>query len=300
MNCITAGNVMVQLFLQTQPKYLLNNKKLQYLLCVAQMASLYGGEPLFDDDIRNLKNGFSLEQIADKFIYNRAIQEGKVADKSLSLSSDSFVLPYSSKALYELKEKISEEDKNLLIEVFVRFGSYKEETLCNLLNEFQPLRELPLWDFISKDSIIAFLKSAVNSDDFKDNGVLSFCVDSVVSCENDISKPQEPVVEEIQEVVENTQESVEVEQVAVSVPGPAPVMRDVLKERLSQGLTSFVTGKTYSVYIETVKEKPVKDVMILALKNNVRVAGVLNKVSDTLYCYTFVGVPSNIKITVDF
>ena len=121
VDCITAGNVMVHLFMQTQPQYRLTNKKLQYLLCVAQMMSLSMGRPLFEAEMRNLKNDFTLEPIADTFAHNTDIQVGCMVDRKLAYSHEDFVIPYSRRKLYEIKEAISEEEQWVLVETFIRF-----------------------------------------------------------------------------------------------------------------------------------------------------------------------------------
>ncbi len=299
MNCVTAGNVMVQLFLQTQPKYHLNNKKLQYLLCIAQLASLRCGKVLFDETIRNMKSGFALEKIADSFFSHSAIQEGGWADKTLKKSWDEFKIPFTTKKIYSFNEELIDEEKKLLIFVFIKFGTYKEETLCSFLNGFSSLRDLPIWEDISNDFILDFFKRT-DTEGLVDesNEVFRFCNAYHSHINKEVEKAEKVIVSDETKSEKNKI----LDEVKVDVaPAVVPVVKkDVLKEYLSATSQVCCVGKKYSVYVETFPDKPVKDVVVIALYNNKRVKGVLKKVNDTLFCYSFAGVPSNVKISVDF
>ena len=92
LSCVAAGNAFVQLFLQSNVKYELSNRKLQYLLCIAQMARLSCGKVLFNEDIKNQKYEFTLDCIADNFVYNSNIIDGTVKNVMLDVSERGLTL----------------------------------------------------------------------------------------------------------------------------------------------------------------------------------------------------------------
>ncbi len=296
MECVTAGNLLVHLFFQTKPKYLLSNKKLQYLLCIAQLVSVSSGRFLFADSMRNLKNGFVLEIIADTFMCNSYIQEGTTADRKMNMVSSDLHLPYSKKKLYEIKENVSEEDKALLIDVFINFGAYKEETLRKLLNEFHQLRNVPLWSYVSPEDISSFFEKAFYNNgsgvqELKSNKIFILCQESH---NNAFAKKYvEPI---------NT----DIEPISTAVISDVPITASdkvvsrvcLLEPFLSLNLNTFVTDKKCRIYIET--EKVLQDVIIVALKDQSRVYGELKQLNKNIYCYSFVSTPSDIKVYCKF
>lgn len=74
------------------------------------MSRLSCGKVLFNDDIKNPKNEFTIDCIADNFVYNSNIVDGKVKNAVLDISEDSLTLPCKTRRIYELKEALSEED----------------------------------------------------------------------------------------------------------------------------------------------------------------------------------------------
>lgn len=293
MNCVTAGNVMVQLFSQTQPKYHLNNKKLQYLLCIAQFVSLRCGRVLFDGNIRNLKNGFAVEKVADSFISHSAIQEGIAADKALKRSCEDFKIPFSAKKIYSISEELSDEDKRLLTSVFIRFGAYNEESLHKLLNGFTPLRNQPVWEDIPNEVVVDVLTDRVSHGgaSLVNNEVFDFCneyFEKEMKVEPSQPEPMvtPPVVEPVPIVIPEVVPEV-----------VKPVRKDILKKYIHLSEKACTVGKEYVVYIESLPEKPVRDV-IVATSNDDRIKGNLKQISDTLYCYSFNNVLDDIKIFV--
>lgn len=284
MDCITAGNIMVHLFMQTQPKYFLNNQKLQYLLCIAQMASLHSGQPLFDEPIRNLRSNLSIEKIADTFMRNLPIQEGLHKKTALNMRREDFAVPYTSKRLYAIKESFSEEEKNLLIDVFIRFGAYSEKTLCKALNELKPLRSTPVWSYIGPKKLQELLTSQAVPTSLENNEIFSFC------------RPQfsETISHE-----ETAEVSVQEGESSATVPENAFELAGILKAHTFNGLNTIRAGQKYTLYTETLPNKPIKDIIVLNSQNNQRLSGKLQKISDRIYCYSFIGVPADIKISID-
>ena len=74
------------------------------------MSRLSCGKVLFNDDIKNQKYEFTIDCIADNFVYNSNIVDGKVKNAVLDISEDSLTLPCKTRRIYELKEALSEED----------------------------------------------------------------------------------------------------------------------------------------------------------------------------------------------
>ncbi len=320
MDCITAGNVMVHLFMQTQPQYRLTNKKLQYLLCAAQMLSLSMGHPLFAAEMRNLKNDFALEPIADTFINNKDIQEGVAVDRGLTYSHGDFVLPYSRKKLYEIKETISEEEQWVLVETFIRFGGYQESSLCGALNRMAPLRRLPILTYVTLDAVSEFLELARSNPDMcPGNPIVLACQEvreSVSDAEAAADEPDEVAQpetgEDVGAIVASADEATDdapedtpnaVAEENADVVGPVvtvpPVCLNLLKGHTGGHLEQLVVGKRYSMYVETVPGGPEPVVTVLAVDGNAPVTGELSRVSECVYCYSFLGVASDVKITLD-
>ena len=316
MDCITAGNVMVHLFMQTQPQYRLTNKKLQYLLCVAQMLSLSMGRPLFEAEMRNLKNDFTLEPIADTFAHNTDIQAGCTVDRRLAYSYEDFVIPYSRRKLYEIKEAVSEEEQWVLVETFIRFGGYKEASLCEALNRMSPLRRLPILTYVPHAAVSKFLELAAENPQLcPDNPIVLACQEVVESAQGaeaevtdgpvaDTTQPNG--VEEQDEVAVAPAEDVGGHEVA-DILEPAkdegaevvvPVCLNLLKGHTAGHLERLMVGKRYSMYVETVPGGPVPVVTVLSDDGDSPVAGELSRVTESVYCYSFAGVAANVKIVV--
>lgn len=287
--------------MQTKPKYYLNNKKLQYLLCIAKMTGINNGIQLFDEPIRNLKNNFALEKIADNFTRAYPIQEGTTKGAALGLTYDELTLPYSCKRIYDVKESINEEEKQLLMNVFVRFGAYSEKDLCRLLNEFKPLRNLPIWSYISIDELTDFLKGT--GDIYNKNEIFLFCN------ENQVSAVIDDVVEEAatcQPVVSAVKDANIIATSTVStsiepVKGKNNIQEfvSILTNRLTTGLKETIAGKQYSLYIEAPPQILLKNINIISSKDNLQVMGNLKQINHGLYCYSFIGVASDIKVSID-
>ena len=174
MNCVNAGNVLVHLFLQAETHYLLTNKKLQYLLIIGQMSRLACGQRLFDDDIRNFKNGFVLDAIGNTFMTGSAIVSGSTKDAALQYLPEGFVLPFTNKRVFEITEMPSDADRQLLIDVFLAFGAYQESTLCSYLNGLKGLRSAPLFSVLPEAKIGRYLVGAVSKEQAVQNPVLGF------------------------------------------------------------------------------------------------------------------------------
>lgn len=284
MDCITAGNIMVHLFMQTQPKYFLNNQKLQYLLCVAQIAALQSGQPLFDEPIRNLRSNLSIEKVADTFMRNLPIQEGLHKKTALNMRREDFAVPYTAKRLYAIKESFSEEEKHLLIDVFVRFGAYSEKALCKALNELKPIRSQPVWSYIGPNKLQELLTSQDIQPMLANNEIFDFC-------RSQLAETVSP--EETTDASEPTEGNV------APVPVPTFELEGILKTHAFNSLNTIHTGKKYTLYTETVPNKPIKDIVVLNTRTNQRLSGTLQKISDRMYCYSFIGVPADIKVTID-
>ena len=300
VNCITAGNVLVQLFLQTQPKYLLNNSKLQYLLCIAQMSRLSYGETLFDDDMRNFKHSFVLDVISDNFVCNSAIVEGTCVNDSIDASDKDLVIPYSKQKIYALKEPVSESDKELLIRVFINFGSYNEKTLCNMLKAFGLLEIAPLFGEVPKDMFKKVLFPECCCENIIDNKVYLFCKNEFITHSANekelLVAPNEDIPDEsVRDDNQNeglAPESLESESDCESA---IEYKQDVLKK--VDSISTISKGKNYCVLIEVDSNKIVKDVYVFSLLKNKRIKGTLVQLNNNLYRYSFVGVASDIRIT---
>lgn len=74
------------------------------------MSRLSCGKLLFNDDIKNQKYEFTIDCIADTFVYNSNIVDGKVKNTVLDISEDSLALPYRTRRIYDIKEPLSDED----------------------------------------------------------------------------------------------------------------------------------------------------------------------------------------------
>ena len=277
LNCITAGNVLVQLFLQTKPKYCLTNRKLQYLLIIAQMTRLNNGEEFFEDDIRNFKHTFTIDTIADAFMSSSNLVEGKTVNKPLDLSCDNFNIPYKCSRIYEITEELNEKDKKLLINIFVKFGAYDEEALCGLLNSFSPLKDLPLYSAIPKSSITEFFSNDNNTKAFENNSIFQFCEEEFSPLEPDENEAQQK--------------------------GPVPNIKTIFKSGVLKqysSLKNIVVGKNYSVLIETDSSRIINEVCIVSRNTQEKVPGTLHKINDTLYSFNFIGIPSDINISIKY
>lgn len=74
------------------------------------MSRLSCGKVLFNDDIKNQKYEFTIDCIADTYVYNSNIVDGKVKNDILDISQESLTLPFKTRRIYEIKETLSEED----------------------------------------------------------------------------------------------------------------------------------------------------------------------------------------------
>lgn len=283
LSCVAAGNAFVQLFLQAKPVYRLSNRKLQYLLCIAQMSHLSCGKVLFGEDIKNQKYEFTIDCIADTFVYNRNIVEGMVKNEVLGISEDSLSLPFQTRKIYEINEPLSDEDKALIIKVFIRFGGYDETYLRDKLNEFVSLRSLTLFNEIPKEAITDFFVTSFDNKADNSNEIFAFIKDVYVE-EKSITEtaPTEETAEE-------------------PVAEKNPVFEPVSSQYL-EGISSInntTVGKEYSILIELLNEMTLKNVSVLSVKDNSMINGTFKKITDRLYSFTFMGVPSDIKIAVN-
>ena len=296
MECVTAGNLFVHLFFQTEPKYQLSNKKLQYLLCIAQFASISAGRTLYSDNIRNLKNSFVLEVIADTFMCNSLIHEGISYECKMNYTCSDFRLPYSRRKLYEIKENITAEDKELITTVFIHFGAFKETSLCKMLNEFVELRSVPLWAYVSPDDIAAFFQNAFSDEttiqtNLRNNKVFALCKElhnKTYALNNTESEQNTNLV------ASNTSVA------PVTIPKPPVPKHNYLEPYLAKSLDKLTVGKLYCLYIETSTGKILKDVELISLKNNNRIRGKLLQIHPNLYSYSFEGVASDIKVVFKY
>lgn len=174
MDCIDAGNVLVHLFLQTKTHYVLTNRKLQYLLVIAQLSRMACGGTLFDDDLKNYKHGFGIEVIGNNFMSASDIVSGTAKDVPIVYDASDFVLPFTGKRIFEIGTMPTDEDRKLLIDVFLAFGAFREESLGQLLGSFKELKREPLFKIISKDKLRRFILSACKSKKYNGNLVLEF------------------------------------------------------------------------------------------------------------------------------
>ena len=110
---------------------------------------------------------------------------------NFEISSSLLLIKSSCVLLYEIKEALSDEDKALLIKVFIAFGSYDEALLRDKLNEFILLRQLTLFNEIPKETITAFLIASFTNDGFSSNEIFSFIKDYYIS--------ENPVTEDVSE-----------------------------------------------------------------------------------------------------
>ncbi len=291
MDCITAGNVMVHLFMQTQPKYRLTNKKLQYLLCVAQMLSLSAGRPLFEDEMRNLKNDFILEPVADKFINNRNIQEGVTENRAIDYGHDDFILPFTKKKIYEINGTVSKEDEWILVETFIRFGGYSESSLRDELNRLAPLRQQPTLSFVAHETVSEFLEAV------KANPAL--CPDNVIvlTC-NEFAENAVAATTAVE-----THDVSAMGKVGPVVAAPPVVRLSLLKKHVECHLEKLAVGQWYSMYVETAPGAAAPTVTAFVSDDNAAVQGVLgvlHQVTETVYCYSFAVMASDITVVLDF
>lgn len=277
MNCVDAGNALVHLFLQTKTQYFLSNKKLQYLLIIAQMARLSLGQSLFDAEIRNVKTGFVLDEIADKFVSNSAIVEGKTNSMVIGGKPSDFVLPYTNKKIFAISSLPSEEEKRLLIDVFLSFGAFEEAALCKLLNQFKGLRNTPYFKTVEKDSVKKYIVDSLKANRYLNNPVFDFI----------------KAVRAEQLFTSNAEEGTAVQTIA-AVP-PQAQMPGVLKNLT--GVKSVIVGKQYTVFVEVPNPRCTCHITVTALKLNQHISGVLKRLTDTLYSFSFVSVASDIKIS---
>ena len=282
LSCVAAGNAFVQLFLQSKTRYELSNRKLQYLLCIAQMTRLNCGKVLFNEDIKNQKYEFTIDCIADNFVYNRNIVDGTVKNAVLDIPEDNLTLPYETRRIYEIKEPLSDEDKALIISVFINFGGFNEILLRDKLNEFLPLRNLSLFNEIPKETITDFFVSSFENEAFNSNEVFTF-VKGIYIEENsatEVIPEEEPAVEFIEE-----EKSI-----------PEAISVEYLKDISS--IDNVSVRKEYSVLVEFLDDTCINDILVLSIRDNSPVNGTFKKITDRLYSFTFVGVPSDIKISV--
>lgn len=346
MNCVDAGNVLVHLFLQTKTKYVLTNRKLQYLLMIAQMARLAQGQVLFEDDIRNFKRGFVLDVIGDTFMSGTEIVSGSANDMSLNYSPSDFVLPYTKKKIYEIEEMPTDEERDLLIKVFLAFGAYNENTLCQLLNKFTAFRRTTFFKAVEKEFIRTTLIEMADKGSFANNVLFDFIKEQrtatlcpaeaeaqeahepvpevtpalVVSKTQEapeavpatIPAPVEPEVQEAHELIpestpapaasaveEACSEQKEVPEAAPAAvtPPPVPVVPFRPTLRKVRSLNNIVIGKQYSILVEVPSVDYECHIVVSTVGSGRELATVRSKLSDTMYCFSFVGVAENVKIS---
>lgn len=283
MNCVDAGNVFVHLFSQTKTRYILTNKKLQYLLIIAQMAQLACSKTLFDDDIRNFKNGFVLDSIADNFVSSAAIVNGISKNMPIEGEFSDFVLPYSNKKIFRISNLPTEEEKRLLIKVFLSFGAYSEEMLGYFLNGFRPLRDSPSFKVVSKKRIRSFLLDAVAKGLYANNALFEFIKTEYTESKSRMKKPAQQV------------------QVAAKAEAKS---KEIIEETFASGilkdlasLRAITVGKKYSVLVEVPSSRCSCQVSVKIPSLDLCLPGVLEKVTSTLYRYTFDGVAADIKVS---
>ena len=247
------------------------------------MSRLSCGKVLFNEDIKNQKYEFTIDCIADTFVYNSNIVDGKVNNNILDFSVETLILPYKSRRIYEIKEPLSDDDKDLLIKVFITFGGCDEVLLRDKLNEFTLLRELSLFNEIPKAAITDFFINSFDNKMFNENEIFGFIQDIYIN-ENSVSF--EVPVEKPTVVRKRTKS-----------PKSETISTEILKDVSStEGTFAY---KEYSVLIELIKDMSIKDVCVLSLKDNSPIKGTFKKITDRLYSFSFIGVPSDIKITVN-
>lgn len=304
MDCVDAGNILVHLYLQTKTRYALTNKKLQCLLIIAQMARLSQGSTLFADDIRNFRQSFVLDTIGNNFISDSEIVSGITNDMPIRYDISRFVLPYSKKKIYEIAQMPSDEDKSLLVSVFLRFGAYRENTLCKLLCDFKALRNTPAFSVIPKEKISTFFSVAVSGNQYVRNPIFNFVIEqcsdvegAADAAENNDLRP-EPVDTP---ATAPMSEPAPIEQ-PVPVLEKAPVAPICQPKAILKGLSSLqniVVGKQYSVLVELSSPTYDCQITVLALSSNKHIDVARKRISDTLYRFTFVGIASDIKISAN-
>ena len=171
----------------------------------------------------------------------------------------------------------------MIIKVFIRFGGYDEAALRDKLNDFVPLRNLTLFNEIPKEAITDFFVSSLDSEEYGSNEVFTFI--------KDIYMGEKPVTE-VAPI-----EKPEFEPNIEKKPSVEPVSSQYLNGISSIDKTSV--GKEYSILIELFNEMTLKNVSVLSVKDNSMINGTFRKITDRLYSFTFMGVPSDIKIAVN-
>ena len=296
MDCVDAGNVLVHLFLQTKTHYVLTNKKLQYLLIIAQMSRLSQGRTLFEDDIRNFKQSFVLDTIGNNFLAGTEIVSGKAIDKPINYDISTLVLPYSKKKIYEISQMPPKEDKDLLVGVFLAFGAYQEKTLCRLLCEFKALRNVPAFSVVSKDKIQGFFTDVFSKNKLVNNPVFVFIkerrLESTLVTERPESSVPKPIPADTVTPAPTEKADVASEDASVTCPTrPQAVLKGL------SSLQNIVAGKQYSVFVELPAPKLDCQVSVVSVASNESLSVIRKRLSDTVYRFTFIGIASDIKIS---
>ena len=132
-NVINLAKYMIQLFYKTDKKYHCSRTKIEKLLSIAYVISAKNGYVLFGDKISvnhcgtgiPVLAGFILSDIIIADNTNKRIEQNEIKDD----------IPYPK--IYKENEDLSDEDKKIITDVFLRFGAYDTKKLGNEIDVFK-------------------------------------------------------------------------------------------------------------------------------------------------------------------
>lgn len=135
---VGAANFIIQHFIKCDGTYSCSKTKLEKLLAIANLKFLKDGRQIFDNAILTRRCGVGIDIEFPRYLCGDVVIGTSSVEHESKIELDCFQpdLPYSS--IYDTYVNIlSNEEKDVLREVFFTFGGYKRETLGEWLNEFK-------------------------------------------------------------------------------------------------------------------------------------------------------------------
>lgn len=174
------ANYLVQFFIKCNDKYGCPDKKMEKLLFVADMICLKNGFSLFDDDIVIVNCGVRISYKFPSYLRGDIVKQEKQLVKSnvcIPISDIDESIDYHE--IYTIETKnLSEQKKEIIKSVFLRFGAYESSKLGELIDGFKnsladedgkKISVQKCIDFFSKDVTGNEMINFIMSKESKDN-----------------------------------------------------------------------------------------------------------------------------------
>lgn len=182
-----AANYLIQLYYQTGEKYYCNIAKLERLLCIANFIAIKNDLPLFNDcmTIRNFGTGVPI--LYTNFLGDICGIKGSRFSNDLEIYECRKPIPINEldptrriPPIYEIhNNELTKLDKQLLKDVFLRFGAYSTKDTAFYIDDFK--NEIAGTEYSNRNELIVdtnkikrFFTDNNKLEEYKDNEVVQF------------------------------------------------------------------------------------------------------------------------------